>query len=154
MYDWQIESWYISTAVKQDEAAIEEKQALEKIAGILARLTSKKAAMVGWSLFVLSMLLNIEQSVQHLTTLKCYIRSQRHQGESRTQVYKRAQNWSKRCPRCSKFQLLLRRNWVSTWKSWKVISWKTHSQLPSLGLSWKIVSMSGKLLLLWLKFQK
>ncbi|XP_059462978.1 kinesin-like protein KIN-5B [Corylus avellana] len=30
----------------KDEAAIEEKQALEKIAGILARLTSKKAAMV------------------------------------------------------------------------------------------------------------
>ena len=37
----------MSTAVKQDEAAIEEKQALEKIAGILATLTSKKAAMVG-----------------------------------------------------------------------------------------------------------
>jgi hypothetical protein len=32
--------------VKQDEAAREEKQALEKIAGILATLTSKKTAMV------------------------------------------------------------------------------------------------------------
>lgn len=61
----------MSTAVKQDEAAIEEKQALEKIAGILATLTSKKAAMVvNQSLFVLAMLLNIEQSVSlvHLTT--------------------------------------------------------------------------------------
>lgn len=36
-----------STALKQDEAAMEEKQALEKIAGILTTLTSKKAAMVG-----------------------------------------------------------------------------------------------------------
>lgn len=36
---------------KQEEAAKEEKEALEKIAVILANLTSRKTAMVSWQLF-------------------------------------------------------------------------------------------------------
>lgn len=60
--------------MKQEEAAREEKQALEKIARILETLTSKKTYMVGLSL--LSFKCHIEQFASFACThddLECYI---------------------------------------------------------------------------------
>jgi hypothetical protein len=45
-----ITRWWISTSPEQEKAAREEKEALENIAVILASLTSKKTAMVSYSI--------------------------------------------------------------------------------------------------------
>lgn len=81
-----------NTAMKQEEAAKEEKEALEKIAVILANLTSKKSAMVSQvnlsQVCFKSNLKSLEVNCsQHLNLI--HYRSQRHQRTFRTQVHNR-----------------------------------------------------------------
>lgn len=77
---------YSSFNLKQEEAAREEEQALEKIAAILAALTSKRTARVSWHYYYyyfgfILLYLSIVSDFENV-----YFRSQRHQEICRTQA--------------------------------------------------------------------
>lgn len=104
-----------ATILKQEEAAREERAALENIAAILATVTSKKIALVkGFgdaSFLFLSSPLDLKvYFMVDVKKKKNVLRYQRRQGTSWTLINKRIRGCCGRCRTCNKVLLALGRS--------------------------------------------